>query len=225
VASSPKAPSPLVARPAAAWPRLHAIVDVDVLAAAGWTPAAYAGALLDGGATFLQIRAKQSGSASLLALTDDIVVRAAACGATVIVNDRADVALLSGADGVHVGQEDVPVAAARAMLGPGAIVGVSTHTPAQIAAAAATPATYLAVGPMFGTRTKETGYTAVGTELVREARRATGRPVVAIGGVTLENAREALDAGATMVAVISDLMTGGDPAARVRAYLERLSDR
>ena len=143
-------------------------------------------------------------------------------GARVVVNDRADLARLAGADGVHVGQDDLPVSEARAIVGPDALVGISTHDEAQIAAAASTDATYLAVGPIYGTRSKDTGYTARGLALVSQAAR-TGLPVVAIGGITLERAPEVMAAGAASVAVISDLLTGGDPAARVRAFLECLS--
>ena len=109
------------------------------------------------------------------------------------------------------------------MLGPGAIIGYSTHTIAQIEAALVEPATYIAVGPVFGTRSKATGYEPVGLPLVREAaRRARGIPVVAIGGITLDTASQVLEAGATSVAVISDLLAGGDPRARVEAYLRQL---
>lgn len=219
---SPKARSALATLPASAWPALHAIVDVDVAQRAGWRPPEYARALLDGGATFLQIRAKHLTSSEFLRLCDSVVTVAGAYHAAVIVNDRVDLAVLSGADGVHVGQEDLSVEDARKVVGADAIVGYSTHTTEQVAAGVTTSATYLAVGPVFGTLTKDTGYSAVGLDLVREARRVAGRPVVAIGGVTLENANEALDAGATMVAVISDLLVGGDPTARVRAYLARL---
>ena len=222
---SPSPRSLLATRPPSAWPALHAIVDVEVAARAGWTPLDYAAALLDGGATFLQVRAKHLSSGEFLRHCDDIVERARSCDATVIVNDRVDLALLSGAAGAHVGQEDLSVADARRLLGDDAVVGYSTHTPDQIDSGAASTASYLAVGPVFGTTTKDTGYQAVGLDMVRAACRATARPVVAIGGVTLENAAMALDAGATMVAVISDLLVGGDPTARVRAYVKALADR
>jgi thiamine-phosphate pyrophosphorylase len=215
----------LASRPASEWPALHAIVDVDVCQRAGWAPVGYAESLLDAGATFLQIRAKHLGSRALLDLCDAVVDRARRYAATVIVNDRVDLAVLSGAAGVHVGQDDLTVGDARKLLGADAIVGTSTHTLAQIAAAVQTDPTYIAVGPVFGTTTKDTGYSAVGLELVRQARRATSKPVVAIGGVTLENAAAAIDAGATMVAVISDLLVGDSPAARVRAYHARLPRR
>ena len=137
------------------------------------------------------------------------------------MNDRADVARLAGADGVHVGQDDLSVDQVRHVLGSDAIVGISTHDEAQIAAAALTSASYIAVGPIYGTATKDTGYAARGLDLVRLAA-TTGKPVVAIGGITLERAPEVLEAGATSVAVISDLVTGGDPERRVRQFLERL---
>jgi thiamine-phosphate pyrophosphorylase len=143
--------------------------------------------------------------------------------ALVVVNDRPDVARLVGAGGVHVGQDDLPVDAARRIAGRHALVGLSTHDEAQIAAGAATSADYLAVGPVFGTHTKETGYEAVGLDLVRRAVAVGGgKPVVVIGGVTLDTAARAIAAGARSVAVISDLLATGDPEARVREYVQLL---
>lgn len=143
--------------------------------------------------------------------------------ASVIVNDRVDLALMSGAAGVHLGQDDLKPSAARQLLGPGAIIGYSTHTAAQVHAAAAEPVTYIAIGPVFGTHTKTTGYEPVGLALVAEAARLSrGLPVVAIGGITLDTAPEVLAAGASAVAVIRDLLAGGDPKARVAAYLRAL---
>lgn len=204
-------------------PPLHAIVDVDVARRAGWAPEDVARAFLDGGATLIQIRAKQLAGGRLLELCDAAVRLASAAGAAVIVNDRVDVAKVSGAAGVHVGQDDVPPAAARAQLGPNAIIGYSTHSVAQIDAARSEPVTYIAVGPVFGTATKDTGYDAVGLDLVTAAvRRSNGLPIVAIGGLTLDTAPLVLKAGAASVAVISDLLVDGDPAGRVAAYLRRL---
>jgi thiamine-phosphate pyrophosphorylase len=194
-------------------------VDVEAAERAGWEVVELARAFFDGGARLVQIRAKRLPSGPFLALCDAIVALGASYNAAVIVNDRADLARLSGAAGVHVGQEDLPPADARAVVGPAAIVGLSTHDRVQIDAARLEPITYLAVGPVFGTRTKETGYRAVGVELVAEAVRAAGRrPVVAIGGITLENAAAVWAAGAAAVAVIGDLLTGGDPASRVASY-------
>jgi thiamine-phosphate pyrophosphorylase len=128
---------------------------------------------------------------------------------------------MSGADGVHLGQDDMAVEDARRVLGPDAQIGVSTHGEGQIAEAAASSASYIAVGPIFATTTKNTGYTARGLHLVRHAA-ATGRPIVAIGGMTLERGPDVMRAGAAAVAVISDLLTGGDPEARTRQYLAAL---
>jgi thiamine-phosphate pyrophosphorylase len=204
---------------------LHAIVDVDVAARAGWTPAALARAYLDGGARIIQLRAKRTPSGPLMDLCDALVELARSGDAAIIVNDRADLARMCRAAGVHVGQDDLSPRHARSIVGDAAVVGVSTHTVPQIDAAATEPVSYIAVGPVFGTRTKDTGYSAVGLPLVTQAvRRARGRPVVAIGGVTLDNAVLALDAGAAAVAVITDLLAG-PPDARVRTYLATLAGR
>ena len=211
-------------------PLLNAIVDEDVAARFGWTVPALARAYLAGGATFLQVRAKRAGSGAYLRMCEEVVALARERAAMVIVNDRADIARLAGASGVHVGQEDLRPAAVRALVGSAAIIGLSTHTWDQVRAARGEPVDYIAVGPVFGTRTKEAAHAAVELDLVREAARAardvpegeTIRPVVAIGGITLERAGAVLQAGATTVAVISDLLATGDPEGRVRAYLETL---
>lgn len=145
----------------------------------------------------------------------------------VIVNDRADLARLSGADGVHMGQDDLGPAAARRILGGSAVIGLSTHSADQVRAASRLPADYIAVGPVFGTPTKDTGYREVGTHGVAEAaailrEAGSDTPLVAIGGITLERARDVMAAGAASVAVISDLLSTGDPEARVREYLQVL---
>ena len=203
---------------------LHAIVDVECAGRAGWTALDLARAFLDGGATFLQLRAKTLSSGALLDLADALVHTAAAYQPSLIVNDRVDIARLAGAAGVHVGQDDLPPAEARALLGADAIVGYSTHSVAQVVAAVAQPVSYIAVGPVFGTRTKDTGYAAVGLDLVRAARAAAaGRPIVAIGGITLDTAPAVIAAGASQVAIISDLLVG-NPAARVAAYLRTLTE-
>ncbi len=144
-------------------------------------------------------------------------------GCAIVVNDRVDLAAMSGAAGAHVGQEDVPPGAARRILGDRAIVGHSTHTTTQIEAAARAPISYLAIGPVFTTRTKATGYDAVGLDRVAEAvRLARGIPVVAIGGITLDTAASVIAAGASGVAVIGDLVATGAPAERVAAYQRAL---
>jgi thiamine-phosphate pyrophosphorylase len=204
-------------------PLLNAIVDAEAAIAAGWSPLDLARAYLAGGARFLQVRAKKYAGAALLDLAAALVAAAKSHGAVVIVNDRADVARLAHADGVHLGQEDLSPQAARAILGPGAIIGRSTHSVTQLEAAATEPVDYVAVGPVFTTATKETGYDAVGLELIRRAA-AGQRPVVAIGGVTLENAPRVVSAGAASVAVISDLLSTRDPVSRVAAFLTALRD-
>jgi thiamine-phosphate pyrophosphorylase len=207
-------------------PRLYPILDIDLCRERRLEPLAVLAAFLAGGATFIQLRDKTAATGAALALADAVVARAHAAGARVIVNDRADLARLSGADGVHVGQDDLPVEDVRRIVGPDAIVGLSTHDEAQIEAAALTSATYIAVGPIYGTATKDTGYSARGLDLVRVAARTLGqrsgqapRPVVAIGGITLERAPAVFAAGAASVAVISDLLRE-DPAAMVRAFLD-----
>ena len=206
-------------------PPLCAVLDVEAASRVGWTVEDLARACLDGGARFLQIRAKPLPAGPLLQLTDQIVRLAAPCQALVIVNDRADIARLAGAHGVHVGQDDLSPDAVRRSFGASVAIGLSTHDVDQISHALKQPIDYLAIGPIYATRTKETGYEPVGLELVRAARESAadrGVPVVAIGGITLDRAAEVIAAGATTVAVISDLFTGGDPEARTRAFVERL---
>lgn len=205
---------------------LCAIVDVDVAARVGRQPIDLARAFLGGGARFLQLRAKQLSGADFLETAAAMVELAHCHGATLLVNDRADIAVLAGADGVHIGQNDLPPSAIRRVVGSAAIVGLSTHSLEQLDLALDEPVDYVAIGPVFGTTTKDTGHEAVGLDLVRDAaRRAAvrGRPLVAIGGITLDRAIEVVRAGAGSVAVISDLVRAGDPEARVRAYLQELS--
>jgi thiamine-phosphate pyrophosphorylase len=203
-------------------PVLYPIIDPDVCRARGVDPVAVARACLAGGARVLQLRCKAAPSGAFLALADELVLAARTAGAEIIVNDRADIARLSGAAGIHVGQEDLSVDDARAIAGPAAIVGLSTHDRRQVDEALAGSATYVAVGPIFGTATKETGYTARGLELVRFAA-GRGKPIVAIGGITLERVGLVVEAGASAVAVIGDLLIDNDPEARTRAFLARLA--
>jgi len=199
-------------------------VDTDLAVRAGWEPIDLARAFLDGGAMLIQLRAKELSSAAFLDLADAAVRLARPYQANIIVNDRADIALMSGAAGVHVGQDDLPPSAARRLMGEAAVVGLSTHSVAQVERALREPISYVAVGPVFGTRSKDTGYAAVGLELVGNAARLAGElPIVAIGGITLENARSVIEAGATSVAVISDLLVGNDPRSRTQAFVQALT--
>jgi thiamine-phosphate pyrophosphorylase len=207
---------------------LCAIIDAEVAARDGWTIGDLASAYLAGGAKFLQVRAKREAGGWFLESAVRVVQLARPAGATVIVNDRADIAKIAAADGVHVGQHDLPPAAARVILGDTAMIGLSTHTTDQIGAAVAQPISYVAIGPMFGSATKATGYQPVGPELVARGAprcRAAGKGIVAIGGITLDLAESVIQSGADAVAVISDLLSTGNPEARVRAYLDRLSGR
>jgi thiamine-phosphate pyrophosphorylase len=213
-------------------PRLNAILDDDVARAAKWTVPDVARACLAGGARFLQVRAKQASGREYLALCSEVIALASDHDAIVIVNDRADIARLCGASGVHVGQEDVPPVAVRVVIGNTLLLGLSTHTAEQVRHALSQPIDYFAVGPVFRTSTKATGHTAVGVEFVQQASAAamaaaakagdSPLPVVAIGGITLDRARVLVDAGAAAVAVISDLLTTGDPESRVRSYLDAI---
>ena len=162
----------------------------------------------------------------MLEIAAAIAAAARSCGATLIVNDRADVARLAGADGVHVGQDDLAPAAVRALVGLSAIVGLSTHTVEQIDRAVMAPVSYVAIGPVFATATKATGYDRVGLDVVRAAAvRAAqrGLPLVAIGGITIDTAASVIAAGAASVAVIGDLLVGGDPERRTRNFLQALN--
>ena len=195
-------------------PFVYPIVDLGLVdpERAGAVVAALAAA----GARLLQLRAKSVPDRVLERAARDAVSAAHAAGALLVVNDRPDVARVAGADGVHVGQDDLEPADVRRLLPGGAIVGVSTHGPAQLAAAAAGGADYVAVGPVFATTTKDRPDPVVGLEFVRLARRATPGPLVAIGGITPGNAADVVAAGADGVAVISALLRAPDPGEAFR---------
>jgi len=205
------------------FPRFYPIIDSDVCRARGLEPARVAHACLLGGARLLQLRDKTGGGAALVALADLVVALARSFGAAVLINDRADVALMSRADGVHLGQDDMPVADVRRLMGAAAVIGLSTHTREQVDAAIESTATYIAVGPIFRTRTKDTGYGAQGLGLVAYAA-GRGKPLVAIGGITLANAPSVISAGADAVVVITDVLAGDDPESRTRAYAAVLGE-
>ena len=202
----------------ASGPFFYPIVDIETCKQYGFDPLDVSRACLRGGAQWLQLRGKTVSSAEFLALTDAVVSAARGRGAVVIVNDRVDIAQMAGAAGVHVGQDDLAVDSVRGLLGPTALVGLSTHDEAQVDRALESRADYLAVGPIYGTATKETGYSARGLNLVRYAG-GRGKPVVAIGGITLERAAEVVAAGAAGIAVISDLLRD-DPERRTRQFID-----
>ena len=197
-------------------------MDVDACGVRGLDPLDTVRAFLSGGATFLQLRSKHLGSRSFLTLASRAAAIAHAAGARLIVNDRADIAALASADGVHIGQDDLSATDVRRIVGSGVTVGLSTHTTDQLERAIDAPVDYVAIGPVFGTATKDTGYDAVGLDMVAAAAAIAGRrglPLVAIGGITLERARAVLRAGATSVAVIGDLLVTTDLEGRVREFI------
>lgn len=204
--------------------RLYVILDVDALAQMALAPLSFLDACLDAGARVFQLRVKAGSAGAFAGLAASVLARTAGTGAVVIINDRVDVALVSGAAGAHVGQGDLAPAAARAQLGAEAIIGLSTHTEAQVRAAVTEPVSYIAVGPVFETATKATGHAPVGLAMVARARELTGPacPVVGIGGITPANAAEVIAAGAAAVAVIGGVV-GPDPALLVKRYLDRLA--
>jgi thiamine-phosphate pyrophosphorylase len=185
-------------------PPLYAILDVDLAAARRVAPPDLAERWADDGVRLLQVRAKGLAFGPFTRLVESVIARVRPAGTLVVVNDRADVARLAGADGVHVGQDDLSPAEVRAIVGREAIVGLSTHDAGQARRAPAVLLTYLAIGPVFDTTTKANPDPVVGLEGVRVVAaiaRAAGLPLVAIGGITRDRAQEVLDAGADSVAI------------------------
>jgi thiamine-phosphate pyrophosphorylase len=194
-------------------------VILDRSAARGRDLPALLAEILAGGGRLVQLREKTLPVADLYPLARALREQCRRGGATFIVNDRADLALALGADGLHVGQEDLPAAAARRLLRPGMILGVSTHDEAQARRAWADGADYVAVGSIFPTSTKS-DFQLVGTDLLRRLRPGSPGPLVAIGGITAANAGEAVDAGADAVAVISAVCGAPDARAATAALLD-----
>jgi thiamine-phosphate pyrophosphorylase len=220
------------------WPPLYAILDIDCLlpplatsnrdTTAAINPSSepallsavleFASQLHDGGVRLLQYRAKRLPARSALAHAR--ALRQAFRGLKLIMNDRADLCLAADFDGIHVGQDDLWPEMVRGLIGS-RIVGVSTHSPEQVAEASAGPADYVAIGPVFATGSKLNPDPLVGLEGVRRARQLTTKPLVAIGGITLENCREVIEAGADSVAIISALMDR--PQESAEKFLRALS--
>ncbi|MGV3724978.1 MAG: thiamine phosphate synthase [Actinomycetota bacterium] len=175
-------------------------------------------AALDGGAELIQLRDKRRDAGDLLPLARELQALCESSGPLFIVNDRVDLAVAAGADGVHLGQTDLPVCEARQMLGPGKLIGISVENEEQVLAAAAEGADYLGVGPIYGTATKSDAGDAVGTEQLVRFREISELPIVAIGGVTAARVPEALAAGADAVAVISAVVKAEDMTAAAGAF-------
>jgi thiamine-phosphate pyrophosphorylase len=199
------------------FPRLYAIIDPTFLSI---SELALAEALSESGVELIQYRNKTASSRQFFENSQQLSNVLGPRGVRFIVNDRADIALLANSGGVHVGQEDLGVEEARAVCGPDRWVGVSTHNFEQLAAADRTSADYIAFGPIFPTATKKNPDPVVGTERLRQARQLTRKPLVAIGGITLERAAEVYRAGADSLAVIRDLISAPDPGAQARKYLD-----
>jgi thiamine-phosphate pyrophosphorylase len=199
------------------FPRLYAIIDPTLLTI---SELELAETLAGSGVELVQYRNKTGSSRQFFDVSRQLSTALAPLGVRLIVNDRPDIALLAGAGGVHVGQEDLSVEDARAVCGADRWVGVSTHTFEQLAAADRTSADYIAFGPIFTTATKKNPDPVVGTELLRKARLLTKKPLVAIGGITLDRAAEVFRAGADSLAVIRDLTCVPNPGVRAREYLD-----
>jgi thiamine-phosphate pyrophosphorylase len=191
-------------------PRLYAIVDASSFSTTE-DLIAYADELVAGGCTLLQYRNKRGNARVMLEQARELRRQSRARVPAphipkLIMNDRADLALIAEFDGVHVGQDDLLPESVRRIIGPDRWLGVSTHNPEQLAEADRTSADYLAIGPVFSTSSKERPDPVVGLEGVRRARLLTRRPLMAIGGITRRNAAAVIEAGADSVAVISDLL-------------------
>jgi thiamine-phosphate diphosphorylase len=192
-------------------------VILDPAATGGRDPEGLAGDLLAAGVRWLQLRHKRAGAGELLAVARRLAPRVRAAGGILVVNDRPDVARLAGAGAVHLGQDDVPVGAARA-IAPELVVGVSTHGLVQARRAAAAGADYVAVGAIYPTGSKA-AFELVGLETLRQVRREVATPLVAIGGITLERVPELLAAGADGIAVISAVSGAPDPVRAAAGFL------
>ena len=202
--------------------RIYPILDCETLRARGCSITDAAEAMLEGGAEILQYRHKEFWSRDTFSEAERVAGLCLAHGALFIVNDRADYAKMLGA-GVHLGQDDLPPRAARQLLGDDAVIGYSTHNVEQLRAAASEPVDYVALGPIFGTASKRNPDPAVGVGNLKEWRSLVTQPLVAIGGITRENARSVIEAGADSVAVISGLFVEGETVEKVtRDFLEIL---
>lgn len=201
-------------------PKLYAITDREL---SNCSHPEIVERLLAGGARLIQLRDKEVSAKEMFEAAQACLQLTRAAGATLIINDRVDIAMAADADGVHLGQDDLTVAEARALLGPNKIIGISTHSVEQVEAALVTSANYIAVGPIFPTSTKANPDPVVGLDLLRRARTLTSLPLVAIGGITLETARDVVVAGANTVAVISALYPLSTSLSLAKNFAQALS--
>lgn len=203
-------------------PRFYPILDAGLLLHAGLSIESFARELREAGIRFLQYRDKDAADEGLLERAAILRRIFPASDSRLILNDRVPLVLSAGYDGVHVGQEDLSPAEARALLGPEVMVGVSTHGESQLVKAADCPVDYIAIGPVFATSSKQVPDPVVGLQGVRAARALTHKPLVAIGGITRANCAAVIEAGADSVAVISDLIQS--PGKSVEEFFGRLGD-
>jgi thiamine-phosphate pyrophosphorylase len=199
-------------------PKLYVILDAALIPS-NKSEIGLATELADAGVRLLQYRNKTAPARDLFERSRELAAALVPRRVSFLVNDRPDVAALAGADGVHVGQDDLEVESARRVVGAEKWVGVSTHNLQQFQEAASSSADYIAIGPVFSTLSKTNPDPVVGVELLREVRRLTEKPIVAIGGISLERAAEVLEAGADSIAVISGIMNATDPAESAQQYL------
>ena len=203
-------------------PKIYPITDIGF---SGLSHTEQVERLAAGGATFIQMREKNLPPAEFFGQAITAVQLARQLSVRIIINDRADVALATKADGVHLGQDDLPAEAARRILGNDAIIGYSTHNLDQAKRALSLPIDYLAIGPIFATTSKTDTEPVVGLDGLRSVARIANRlPIVAIGGITFENVHAVIEAGATSVAVISALLAEKDSITeRTRQLIEHLA--
>jgi len=201
-------------------PRLYVILDAALITSSEIDCAL---SLAEAGVRLLQYRNKSAPARQYLESSRKLAEVLLPQGVSFFVNDRPDVAFLAGASGVHVGQDDLDVEQARQIVGRDNLVGVSTHNLQQFERAAGSSADYIALGPIFSTSSKANPDPVVGLDLLRKARALTDKPVVAIGGISLERAAAVIEAGADSVAVISGILGAPDPAQRARQYIDTLA--
>lgn len=197
-------------------PRLYAILDPEQIK--GRAIEEVFGELLAAGVKMLQLRAKSLAAKDFLALAKLVRRETESHSCRLIVNDRADIAMACNADGVHLGQDDLPLEVGRRLMG-NKIIGISTHDIEQARRAQSGGADYIGFGPMFGTQTKDTGYDARGMEMLKEIRAAVSIPIVAIGGITEDNVSQVWQAGADSAAIISDILRSKDITAKIAGIL------
>jgi len=200
-------------------PKLYPITDTLI---SGLSHAEQVERLAAAGASLIQLREKHASPREFYHAAIEAMSVARRFGIRIIINDRVDVAIAVGADGVHLGQDDLPPERARLLLGESRIIGFSTHSLEQALGADSEQVDYIAVGPIFQTCTKERSDPTVGLDAVREIKRRTSKPLVAIGGITIDTASMVLEAGADSVAVISDLLSVGEISERTRRFLAAL---